>query len=222
MENKKLRTFLILLAVTVVFSVLVIAVDKAPIGPHSTVVGFSHLNGALAKLIGTHMALYKITNILGYLAILVCLWFGFMGAMQLYNGKSLKKVDPNIIALGVLYVITIALYVIFEKVEINYRPIVMPGETLPEASFPSSHTMLALVVFGSAPSVLKRYIKDRNLMKAFTIGFYALAVITVVGRLLSGVHWFTDIIAGALISATLLAGFFYALDLIKEARRKNK
>ena len=92
MENRKLRTFLILLAVTVVFSVLVIAVDKAPIGPHSTVVGFSHLNSAMAKLIGTHMALYKITNLLGYLAILVCLWFGLMGAMQLYNGKSLKKI----------------------------------------------------------------------------------------------------------------------------------
>ena len=59
-------------------------------------------------------------------------------------------------------------------------------------------------------------------MQAITIGFYALAIITVVGRLLSGVHWFTDIIAGALISATLLAGFFYALDLIKAARRKNK
>ena len=112
--------------------------------------------------------------------------------------------------------------IIFEKVEVNYRPIIMPGETLPEASFPSSHTMLALVVFGSAPSVFKRYVKDKGMMQAITIGFYALAIITVVGRLLSGVHWFTDIIAGALISATLLAGFFYALDLIKAARRKNK
>ena len=219
MKNSKYTHLLILLTVTVVFSLLVCVVDKAVIGPANTSVGFSHINAYFRDLIGTNMALYTITNILGYLAILVCCGFGFIGLMQLITGKSLKKVDRNVIALGALYIIVIGLYVLFEKAEINYRPIIMPGETAPEASFPSSHTMLALVVFCSAPKVLKRYLKEASTRKLVSIVFYLLAGITVVGRLLSGVHWITDIIAGVLISATLLAGFNIVLTLIKPKKK---
>ncbi len=222
MKNKKFASFLILLAVTVIFSLLVCFVDRAAIGPKNTVVGFSHINAFFRDLIGTRMVLYTITNILGYLAILVCIGFGFIGLMQLIHGKSLKKVDRNIIALGVLYVVVIVLYIIFEKAEINYRPIIMPGETDPEASFPSSHTMLALVVFLSAPRVIRRYIKDETLRNVIKIASWVLAVVTVIGRLLSGVHWFTDIIAGVLISATLLVGFNIVLDMIRPKKKPAK
>ena len=219
MKTKNYTNFLVLLLVTVIFSLLVCFVDKAVIGPANTSGGFSHLNAFFRDLIGTNMSLYTITNILGYLAILVCCGFGFIGLMQLISGKSLKKVDRNVIALGILYVIVIGLYVLFEKAEINYRPIIMPGETAPEASFPSSHTMLALVVFCSAPPVLRRYLKDASVRKIVSIVFYALAIITVVGRLFSGVHWFTDIIAGVLISATLLSGFNIVLKAIKPKKK---
>ena len=209
----------ILAGITVIFSILVCCVDKAIIGPTATAVGFSHINGFFAGIFKFNKPLYIITNILGYLAILICLCFAFIGRAQLYLGKSLKKVDRNVIALGVLYAVTIALYIVFEKAEINYRPIIMPGETEPEASFPSSHTMLALVVFISAPWVGKKYIKDPTVMKIATIALYVLAAVTVVGRLLSGVHWFTDIVAGVLISATLLYAFRIALDLIKPKKK---
>ncbi|MBQ1522473.1 MAG: phosphatase PAP2 family protein, partial [Erysipelotrichaceae bacterium] len=97
--------------------------------------------------------------------------------------------------------------------------IIMPGETEPEASFPTSHTMLALTVFCSAPWVGGRYLKDGNIRKIFTIVMYVLAAVMVVGRLLSGVHWFTDIIASILISATLLYAFRIVLDFIKPKKK---
>ena len=147
--------------------------------------------------------------------ILVCLFFGGIGFLQLVFRKSLAKVDKVIIAVGVLYVIVIALYVIFEKIPMNFRPVIMPGETEPEASFPSSHTLLAMTVFGSAPWVLDDFFPEENYRRIYKPVFYALAVITVIGRLLSGVHWFTDIIAAALISLTLLEAFKAALDEIK-------
>ena len=152
MKKDKLIKLRILAGFTVVFSLLVCFVDRARIGPKGTSVGFSHINGFFRNIFKFSNALYIITNILGYLAILVCLFFGAIGRLQLFNGKSLKKVDRNVIALGVLYIVVILLYVIFEKAEINFRPVIMPGETAPEASFPSSHTMLALTVFCSARS----------------------------------------------------------------------
>ena len=40
--------------------------------------------------------------------------------------------------------------------------------------------------------------------------------ITVVGRLISGVHWFTDIIGGILISSGLLMTFYSLLSIINK------
>ena len=221
MKNEKYRNIIILATVTVVFSLMVILIDKAPIGPANTSVGFSHLNGWVAGIFPFKKGLYTLTNILGYLAILVCVGFGAIGAGQLWVGKSLKKVDRNVIALGVLYIVVIALYVFFEKAEINYRPVIMPNETAPEASFPSSHTMLAMVVFGSAPEVLKKYVRDLKIMNIIKIVCYALAVITVVGRLVAGVHWFTDIIASVLISLTLLEIFKAVLEIIASKKKSR-
>lgn len=219
MKKDRLIKLGILAGVTIIVSLLVCFVDKAVIGPKATAVGMSHINGFFRDIFKFSKFWYVITNLLGYLAIVVCLCFAGIGALQLWMGKSLKKVDRNIIAVGALYIVVILLYVIFEKAEINYRPVIMPGETDPEASFPSSHTMLAMVVFCSAPWVGGRYIKDAKIRKICTIVMYALAAITVVGRLLSGVHWFTDIIASILISATLLYAFRIVLDYIKPKKK---
>jgi len=222
MKKDKLIKLRILAGFTVIFSLLVCFVDRAPIGPNGTSVGFSHINGFFRNIFKFSNALYVITNILGYLAILVCLFFGFIGRMQLITGKSLKKVDRNVIALGCLYIVVILLYVIFEKAAINSRPVIMPGETAPEASFPSSHTMLALTVFCSAPPVLRKYVKDKQIRKIINIVLYVLAGVTVLGRLLSGVHWFTDILASIFISATLLYAFYIVLDVIKPKKKIHK
>ena len=45
--------------------------------------------------------------------------------------------------------------------------------------------------------------------------------LTVFGRLASGVHWFTDILGGVLISITLLSVFEGVIDEIR-ARRRQK
>ena len=222
MKKDKLIKLRILAGFTVIFSLLVCFVDRAPIGPKGTSVGFSHINGFFRNIFKFSNALYVITNILGYLAILVCLFFGFIGRMQLITGKSLKKVDRNVITLGCLYIVVILLYVIFEKAAINSRPVIMPGETAPEASFPSSHTMLALTVFCSAPPVLRKYVKDKQVRKIINIVLYVLAGVTVLGRLLSGVHWFTYILASIFISATLLYAFYIVLDVIRPKKKIHK
>lgn len=223
--NKKFITSAISGILFILLIVLVKTVDVAAIGPAGTSIGLSKINGAVAGFFGTNMFWYKLTNVIGILAILTALCFALFGGLQMILRKSLVKVDKELFSLAGLYVVVAALYVFFEKVIINYRPVIMPDETEPAASFPSSHTMLICVIMGStmvlSEKYLKRYIENktvRDTIKALC-GFFI--VLTVFGRLACGVHWFTDILGGVLISITLVAAFAGVVDIIRAKRRQK-
>ena len=201
-----------LFALFIVLIILVKTVDVAPAGPLGTEIGLSGINSAAARALPYRNAWYKITVIIGLAAIAAAAAFALLGLAQLIKRKSLLRVDRAILALGGLYVAVIIIYVLFEKVIVNYRPILLPAETEPAASFPSSHTMLVCVVAGSAAMLLGRYIKSRRLCTSLRVLCAAAAVITVAGRLVSGVHWLTDITGGCIISAALLMLYSAVLD----------
>lgn len=212
----------VLFLIFVLFTVLVANVDLQPIGPENSVVGLASLNGAVAEAIGVHMVWYKITDILGYLAILVALFFGLLGVLQLIKGKSLAKVDSDILALGGFYVLVMVFYVIFELVCVNYRPVIIDASEGLEASYPSSHTMLALCVFTTAIFQFQSRIKDEQICKVIEIVAVILIVLTVGGRLISGVHWFTDIIGSLLLSSSLIVLYCATVIALKTVKKKNR
>ena len=202
---------------------LVKVVDVAAVGPEGTKIGLSKLNVGIHEMFGEHLGWYTFTNVLGILAILVACCFAVIGGVQLIYRRSLMKVDKEILLLGCLYIVTLALYVFFEKVIVNYRPMLMPGGEGPEASFPSSHTMLVCVIMGSALRLLKKYTKkNQTLQLVLTVVFCLILALTVAGRLLSGVHWFTDVLGGLLLSAALLNGYEGLLKLWKQSDRAKK
>ncbi len=185
-----------------ILTVLVKTVDVKAVGPLGSEIGLSGINTYFHKLIGVNMDLYDMTEILGYIPIAVVVYFAGVGLGQLVKRKSLKAVDSNIIILGVLLAVLACAYVFFEFAIVNYRPIVMDGEL--EASFPSSHTMLSVTVLGAVLIHLHSRTKNTVVRVIGTSAGVILILATVIGRLLSGVHWFTDIIAGILISVSLL------------------
>lgn len=214
---KKKRKILIaafsgLLAVVLIL--LIRFVDVAPIGSGGTSIGLSHLNRFIFELFGVNLIWYTITDWLGVVAILTAFLFALAGFIQMVKRKSPLKVDREILALGGLYIIVIGLYVLFELVIVNYRPIIMPDGLHPEASFPSSHTMLVCVIMGSDMMLLKRYIPNKILRRTLWTIAAAMIGITVIGRLISGVHWFTDILGGLLISTVLLSLFSLMIESI--------
>ena len=190
---------------TVILIALVRLVDVTPVGAQGTSVGLSHLNQFVFDLFGVNMLWYYITDWLGIAAILTAFAFAVTGLVQLIKRRSLLKVDREILSLGGLYIIVIGLYLLFENVIVNYRPIIMPDNTHPEASFPSSHTMIVCVIMGSAVMLINNYIKNKALNRTLRVICFVIIGVTVMGRLIAGVHWFTDILGGILISVTLLS-----------------
>ena len=209
--------FLLAVLFLILFAVLILLVKKvnvAAIGPEGTSIGLSDLNKSFHEMTGENHTLYKISEYLGYGALALVGVFGLVGLAQLIRRRSLLKVDHEILALGGLYVVVLGLYFVFEKVVINYRPVIMEGDAHVEASFPSSHTMLAMVVLGSTLMVISKYVKQDGLRVGLEMLCIISIVLLVLGRLLCGVHWLTDIIGGVLISGALLFAFAGVKDLV--------
>ena len=192
----------ILLGAFVVWTAAVRLVDVQPIGPQGSAVGFATINGWVHDLTGVHMALYTVTDWLGLVPFGVAIGFALLGLVQWMKRKHLRKVDFSILVLGGFYLLVMAAYVLFEVFVINYRPVLINGCL--EASYPSSTTMLVLCVMPTAIMQLNTRIKSKTLKRCATFGIIAFIVFMVIGRFLSGVHWFTDIVGGALLSAGLV------------------
>ncbi len=192
-----------LLLLFIVFTILVAKVDVAPIGADGTDVGFSGINKSINDFLGGNKTVYKISEILGLLTWGVVAFFGLLGLSQLVKRKSLLKVDRDIIALGCGYAVMLLCYIIFDKFIINYRPATAGGEL--EASYPSSHTLMLVFVMATAIMQAFRRVKHDSLRMTLCMLAFFIAVAVTAGRLVGGVHWFTDILGGLLLAAALAA-----------------
>lgn len=210
MKRNKILLFtsLTLICAFVLWTILICFVDVSAIGPNGSRVGFATLNKAIHNLTGVNMTLYVITDWLGLVPIFTAFCFTVLGLIQLIKRKSILKVDRSIISLGVFYIAVISVYVMFEYVVINYRPVLINGYL--EASYPSSTTMLTLTVMITAIMQLRSRIKTKSLKAVITLIIALFTAFMVIGRALSGVHWITDIIGGILISFVLICMYYYA------------
>ncbi len=199
------------LAAFMLWTFLVRHIDVQSIGPNGSSVGFAAMNAAFHRLTGVHMTLYTVTDWLGLLPFGLVMGFAVLGLVQLIRRKSILKVERSILILGVFYIAVLSAYLFFEKVVINYRPVLISGS--PEASYPSSTTMLALCVLPSAMMQLNGRIRNAFARRAALGLLAALSVFMVIGRLLSGVHWVSDIIGGILLSGGLVALYAFAVSV---------
>jgi undecaprenyl-diphosphatase len=203
--KKTERTILLsgigLMGAFAIWTLLIQRMDVQTAGPNGTRVGFATFNMWVHELTGVHMSLYTVTDWLGLVPIFICLCFGALGCVQLVSRRSLLRVDLDLILLGAYYVLVIGAYLVFEMIPINYRPILINGAM--EASYPSSTTLLVLSVMPTLLFQVNRRTKRqtvRRMTAAFVVLFSAFMVI---GRLVAGVHWLTDIVGSVLLSAGL-------------------
>jgi undecaprenyl-diphosphatase len=100
------------------------------------------------------------------------------------------------------------------------RPDLVPHEAIVyTTSFPSSHAMLAAVVYLTLGALLAR-VQPRRLLKLYLLGLAILLTVAVgASRVYLGVHWPTDVVAGwALGAAWALLCWVAALWLQRQGR----
>ena len=214
-QNSLLTTLMLAVAFAV-FTFLVSRFDVAPIGLENTNIGFSSINGPIHEAIGFSNVWYVVSKLIGYLAFVTVAFFGLLGLLQAVKRKGIFKIDSDIIALAVFYVVVLAMYIVFDHVYINYRPIYL-GEEL-EYSYPSSHTMLGLCCYITAAFQFKSRIKGSK-GTLMSVLCYVLAAVAVISRALSGVHWFTDIIGSVILSSVIISFYLLLVSIGKDIER---
>lgn len=212
-KNKLLISTIFLAIISTVFTILVILVDKQAIGANNSIVGLSSLNKIFKDTFGYNEIFYKLTEILGSLILCIALGYMIVALIQLIKRKSIKKIDTELILLAIFYVSMILIYLIFEIAKINYRPVLIDGEL--EISYPSSHTLLSVFICTTAIFINQKLISKKSIKITFNCIISVIGLMTIIGRIISGVHWITDIIGGVLISTTLVLMYLTILHLIK-------
>ena len=191
-------------------------VDVRPIGSQGSMVGLSAFNSWFHTVTGVHFSLYRITDWLSLIPVIFALGFAFLGLVQWIRRGSVRKVDKSILALGGFYVAVFGIYLLFEVVIMNYRPVLIEGVL--EASYPSSTTVLVLSVMLTGLMQLRQRMKASRIRKIVLAAIYTYTVFMILGRLISGVHWITDIIGGVLLSCGLVV-VYYAVCITLEVKK---
>ena len=193
---------LCLLSCFTLWTLAITSVDVRAIGPEGSSVGFAWLNGWIHGLTGVHIWMYTLTDRLSLIPMLFVLGFATLGLTQWIGRRSLLKVDRSILTLGGFYATVLGVYLFFEKCIVNYRPVLIEGRL--EASYPSSTTVLIICVMTTAAMEFQNRIASPRTQQWINGIIVTFTVFMVIGRLLSGVHWFTDIVGGILLSAGLV------------------
>ena len=218
-EKKELYAGILGLILFILWTAAIRLIDVRPIGPEGSCVGFAAFNEMVHSLTGVHMAFYTLTDWLGLIPLGFMLGFALLGLVQLVGRRSLFRVDTDILVLGGFYIVVIAAYFLFETVIVNYRPVLIDGYL--EASYPSSTTLLVMCVMPTAVLQLNERMRNQKARKAVAYSLIAFTVFMVVGRLISGVHWVTDIIGGILLSVGLGMIYDSVTKLIQQRRTEG-
>lgn len=220
-KKKNQRNFIItgaLFLAFILYTIAVKVVDVQAVGPENSKIGFAAINQAVFIFFGDNPFWYSATEVTGILALFVAAAFGLLGVAQLVTKKSITKVDTDIIILGGFYVLVMIFYVLFEVLVINYRPVIL--EEGLEASYPSSHSMLVFCIMITAIMQFRSRISEKRVLLAAEIVSIVIISVTVLGRLVSGVHWFTDILGGVLLGTALVMLYYSAVECMKYMRKK--
>ena len=230
MKKSPLTITLILFALFFAYTCACLMVDVAQFAPQSvngdaiestqtTDIGFQKLNLSVHNALGFRQVFYRLSEYIGYLALLAGACIGLIWLLRLIKTKKLLGVDAGLNAAIAAMALMVVFYVLFEALKLNFRPVILDDGL--EASYPSSHTLLGCVVFGCAAMVSADIFKDKGLARSVSALCYIIAAVLTLFRALSGVHWISDIIGGVILSAAILSLAHFIKYVLTEMPEKQ-
>lgn len=214
MNKQAIKNLIITFVSLTIFTLFTIAlcfIDVQEIGPKQSSVGFSTVNKFFHELIGVYFPLYVITDWLGLIPVVFMFGFAILGFIQLICRKNILNVDFDLLVLGGFYILIFILYLFFEKHVVNFRPVLIYGHL--EVSYPSSTTLLVACVMPTTLTQLKKRIKNKIIKKISIVFTICFIIFMIAGRLISGVHWFTDVLGGLFLSIGLVNFYKFLCNL---------
>ncbi len=181
-------------------------------------VGMATLNLSVAEKISYHKSMVTVSKVLGIVAILLAVFFMALAVLEMIARKSVLKADKDLYVLAAFYLAVLLLYIAFDFLALNYRPVLLKEEL--EPSYPSTHTLIGICVFATSAMQFKNRIPQKAVNHTAVIFCLVCLAAIVITRFLSGVHWFTDIIGGILLSAFLISLYMIGIDLVKNKKEK--
>jgi membrane-associated phospholipid phosphatase len=119
--------------------------------------------------------------------------------------------QDDLIPMGVVYLESLSFAVgaknVLKYLLPRWRPYVYLGgaagvaATDDDQSFPSGHATVAFAAAGAGVSLFAASLPDSPWFWPFTAGAYSLAILTASFRVASGMHFFTDVLAGAALGS---------------------
>lgn len=209
----------ILLIVFILFTWSLTWHNIQPIGPYESNVAYANINKAVYNLLGSNSLSYKISSFSVVVSISIAVGFACLGVVQWVKRKSIFSVDNSILVLGVFYCIVFSAFLFFEFNVINFQPTLIDGSL--KSSYPSSTTMLSTFLFPTAMMQFKRLIKDMKTRRRVNYACGLSAVLIVIFRLLSGAHWFTDILGGLIFSISMVLFYHAACNICQKYCHQN-
>ena len=194
-------------------------IDVDSIGPNGGKVGLSHINKQVFDKFGQDPNWDKISDYILYGAMATVAIFALIGLKQLIQRKSLLKIDADIYLLAAFYVVVVGVYVAFDKVIINCRPIVTDEGI--EASFPSSHTLITLCFLATTMIQVANRVKNKAIKVIIDLVCIACIVVMSVARLKAGMHWFSDVVGAILLGMFLVMLYYSLYSKIKSNKRES-
>lgn len=204
----------------IILTVLVLVVDVKVNDVTGTDIGLSTFNEFFNDLPKNNIW-DQISDIVMYISLASILVFVGIGIYQWIKRRSLKKVDFEIMFLGVFIVLMVGFWLVFDKlVVINYRPMKINGEI--ESSYPSTHVMVVtFLLFASCYFINKKWNTKLVNVLSYTVASI-IVIATSIFRVAAGMHWVTDVLGGILLGIVLYLGFLSVILLHQQRLDKKK
>ena len=217
--KKNYSKSVIFAVVFLIYTLAVNLIDRQPIAPDGSMVGFAFINSWFSKTFGTIGFFDLVSKLIGILCLLIGAFWGLVFLLRLIKRKDFRKIEKYLLVFLAFVIVLGVLYVFFNVFSVNVRPILEKDGTA-EPSYPSSHALLIMSVTFVSAITLPYLIKDKSVLKIACPALRIVGIVGVAARLLSGVHWLTDIIGGVLLSLTVINLYKFALKTVY--RKKNK